>query len=192
MSFTKDAVSQLELLGRILGKTDVESLALADDVDERLHGLLDRRDAIVAMRVEDIEIVEASAPQALVDARHEIFAARAIAIGTLPHKVTRLGRNKKFVAVGGKVIVQDAPEVRLGTARDRAIVVGQVEMRDATVESMENHALSLGIVVDAAKVVPQAKRDGRKKDTALAATAVRHRGIAIRGGHGRKRFLLCI
>ena len=102
------------------------------------------------------------------------------------HKVTRLGRNEKFVAVGGKVVVQDATEVRLGTARDRTIVVGQVEMRDATVESMENHALSLGIVVDAAKVVPQAKRDGRKKDTALAATAVRHRGIAIRVGHGKK------
>ena len=60
--------------------------------------------------------------------------------------------------MGGEVPVQDASESLLGAAWWRAIVIGQIKVRDAGIEGAHDHIARVGPVVFSAKVVPKAER----------------------------------
>jgi hypothetical protein len=85
-------------LGIVRRDTDIERATRTDDIVQRAAGFFERRFRVEAMRIEDIDIVEAHALQALVTGRDEILAAAPFAIGTRPHVVTRLGRDDQLIA----------------------------------------------------------------------------------------------
>jgi hypothetical protein len=129
----------------------------ADDVVERAHGFFQRSVGIEAVGIENVEIIEPGALQALIAGRDEVFAAAPFTIWPLPHQVTGLRGDDEFVAQTLEVILHDLAERRLSRAGWRAVVVGDVEMRDASVKRGVQDRL-LGLVrCIVAKVVPQAK-----------------------------------
>ena len=149
------------LLRRVGGDAGVERLPLAHGRVERAHRLLERRLRVEAMGVEDVDVVEPHSPQALVEAREQVLARAPFAVGAGPHVVAGLGRDDQLVAVGPEVLRQEPAEVLLGGAVGRAVVVGQVEMRDAEVErAAQDRAARLERTV-AAEVVPEPERDAR-------------------------------
>ena len=103
--------------------------------------------------------------------------ATALAVGAGPHVVAGLGRDHQLVAVGREVLPQPASEVLLRATVGRAVVVGQVDVRHASVEgTAQDRALGLLRPV-VAEVLPQAQ-------ATAAAAAVR----CVRcGGRWRRR-----
>jgi hypothetical protein len=106
------------------------------------------------MVVEDVDVVETEALQALVEAGEEVLAGAEVAVGAWPHVPTSFGGDDQLVATVAEVVVQDAGEVGLSAAVRGPVVVGQVEMGDAQVEgSAQDGALGVdGSVV--AEVLP--------------------------------------
>ena len=95
------------------GDTHVEGLALERTaVSERTHGLFERSVRVVAVVVEDVDVVEPEPAEALVEAGQQVLAGPEIAVGPGPHVPAGLGRDDELV-------VQAPPEVR---AEDRAEV----------------------------------------------------------------------
>ena len=90
-------------LRRIGRDADVERLAGAHRRVERAHGFLERRVGIEAVRIEDVDVVEPHALEALVEAREQVLAAPPLAVGAGPHVVAGLGRDDQLVAVGAEV-----------------------------------------------------------------------------------------
>ena len=76
-------------------RSGVERLALADGGVERAHRLLERRVRVEAVRVEDVDVVELHAPQALVEAREQVLARAAVAVRARPHVVAGLRRDRR-------------------------------------------------------------------------------------------------
>ena len=105
--------------------------------------------------------------------------------GPGPHVVARLGGEDQLVAVRAEVLREDRAEVALGAAVGRAVVVGQVEVRDAAVERPpQDGPLGLqGLVV--AEVVPQPERDGRELEAAVATAAEQRAPASYRCGSAR-------
>ena len=85
-----------------------------------------------------------------------------IAVGTGPHVPAGLGGDDHLVAVALEVLRQDQPEVLLGRAVGRAVVVGEVEMGDAAVEGPADDGAAGLEHVGAAEVLPQAERNRRQ------------------------------
>ena len=160
----------------------VERLAVADRGVERADRLLQRRLGVEAMRVEDVDVVQAHALQALVEARGEVLARAPLAVRTGPHVVAGLGRDDQLVAVGLEVLGEDAAEVRFSRAVGRAVVVREVDVGDAEVErAADDRALVLDRRV-VAETVPQPEADRGELDAAAPAAAVGHRVVAIFSG----------
>ena len=136
------------------GDADIEGLAVADGGVEGAEGFLERGVGIEVVVVEDVDVVEAEAPQALVEAGEEVLARAEVAVRARPHVPAGLGGDDELVAVVAEVVVQDPAEVGLGAAVRGAVVVGQVEMGDTEVEgSAQDGTLGLdGPVV--AEVLP--------------------------------------
>ncbi len=101
---------------------------------KRAAGLLERGLRVEAVRIEDIDIVETHALQALVAGGDQIFAAAPLAIGTRPHVVACLGGDDQLVAVWFEVLAEQLAEGSFGGAVGRAVIVGEVEMGDAEIE----------------------------------------------------------
>jgi hypothetical protein len=79
---------------------------------ERAHGFLERRVGIEAVRIEDVDVVETHALQALVEAREQVFArAAALAVRARPHVPAGLAGDDQFVAVGREVAPSGAPKL---------------------------------------------------------------------------------
>src|SRR3546814_6183418 len=88
----------------------------------------------------DVDIIEPHPLEALVAARDQIFAAAAdIAVRAGPHIPPRLGRDHQFVAVRGEIGREDAAEILLRRAVWRAVIVGEIDMRDAAIERAAQH-----------------------------------------------------
>ena len=81
-----------------------------------------------------------------------------------------------------EVFVQESSAVFFGRSGFGAVVVGQVEVRDAVVECGEHQGLHLVVGRDVAEVVPEAQRYGRELQAAGAAALVQHGVVARRGG----------
>ena len=174
-------------LGRALGRVGrdarVQRLALAHGGVERAERLLQRRAGVAPVRVEDVDVVEAHAPQALVEAREQVLARAEVAVGPGPHVVAGLRRDHELVAEGARSVLQQAPERLLRGAVGRAVVVGEVEVRDAEVErAAHDRAARLERPVGA-EVLPQAERDRRQQQPAAARAVVRHAVVAPGGGY---------
>ncbi len=99
--------------------------------------------------------------------------------GPRPHVVAGLRRDHQLVAVRGKVVGQHPPEVDLGRAVRRPVVVGQIEVGDAEIERA-THDRPLRVVGPVvAEVVPQPERHGGQLEPAAPATAVLHRVVSV-------------
>ena len=66
-----------DLVGRPLADADVERLALADDVGEGLHRLLERRLVVVAVGLVEVDVVGLQPLQRAVDRLHDVLAGQA-------------------------------------------------------------------------------------------------------------------
>ena len=168
--------------GRVRRDAHVEGLALAHGGVKRAHGLLDGRVGIDAMRVEDVDVVEPHASQALVEAREQVLARTPVAVGPRPHVVAGLGRDEELVAIRAQVARQDPAEGLLRRSVRRAVVVGQVEVGDAEVEgSQQDRPARLERPVRA-EVLPQPERHSRQQKPAPPTTSVGHRVVAVSSG----------
>ena len=83
--------------------------------------------------------------------------------------------SSRYAARSARMI---AAESFLGRARRRAVVVGEVEMRDAQVEGMAHQRAASLKVIDIAEVMPKAQRDRGQLQAAAAAAVVAHRRVA--------------
>ena len=177
------AVGDLQGLERPARDADVERLACSDDVDQRLQRLLERRRGVVAVAVEEVDVVQVHAPEALVEACHEVLAGAPVAVGPGPHVVAGLRADEELVAVGTEVVIHEAAHRLLGRAVRRAVVVGEVEVCDAVVESVARDVAAALVGVHAAEVVPEAEADLGQEHAAVSAALVQALvGIAPGGG----------
>ncbi len=165
----------------------VQRLPLPHGRVERAHRLLERRLRVEAVRVEDVDVVETDATEALVEAREQVLPRPPLPVGPGPHVVAGLRRDHQLVPVRREILGEEPPEVLLGRAVRRAVVVREVEMRDAEVERAadDRTARVEGPVV--AEVVPEPERHGRQLQPARAAAVVAHRVVALGGRNVRHR-----
>ena len=85
-------------VGTVRGDADVERLALMHGGDQRAHGLFERAIVPGAVRVKDVDVVEAHALEAVVERGEQIFARAADAVGAGPHVPAGLCGDDEFVA----------------------------------------------------------------------------------------------
>src|ERR1022692_4069400 len=111
------------------------------------------------MGVKNVDILESHARQAFVQRCKQILARPAHPIRAWPHIPSRFCRNQELIAVFAQILPQNLPEVLLGGPIRRPIVVRQIEMRYAAIESAPNHCPARLKEIVASEVLPQSKRD---------------------------------
>jgi hypothetical protein len=100
---------------RIVGRdTGVKRFPLANRMIESAHRFLERRLGIETVRIEDVDVIEPHALEALIEARKHVFAAAPFAVRPRPHIIAGLGRDHEFVAKAAEVAAQDVAEGKLG------------------------------------------------------------------------------
>ena len=156
----------------IIGQACIQCLAAAHSLGQCAHRLLQRSLGVHAVVVENVHVVQPHAAQALIQAGQQVLAAAPIAVGAVPHRVSRLGGDDQLVAVGHQVVPQNFAKVGLGRARFRAVVVGQVKVGDAVVKGGTAERPHVLVGRSIAKIVPQPQRDGRQQQSTAAAAAV--------------------
>ena len=124
------------------------------------------------MAVKDIHVLESQALQALIQAGQEIFAGTAVAVGTGPQVVSRLGRDNEFVAAALEILSQNATESLFRGSGRRAVIVRQVEMGNAQIEGRLHQRARVSERVRGAEIVPYPQREGRQLQAAATAAAV--------------------
>jgi hypothetical protein len=150
---------------------------------ERAHRLLERRLGVEAVRVEDVDVLEPHAAEALVEAREQVLARPPLPVRPRPHVVARFRRDDELVAVRTEIVTQELAERLLGRTVRRAVVVREIEVRDPQVERAADDRAAPLERVDAAEVVPEPERDEGQVEPAPAAAPVAHRSVAVGGGH---------
>ena len=170
----QDGRSAQERRAVVIRQADVERLAAPDNLRECAHRLLERHLGIHAVVVEDVDVVEVHAPEALVEARDQVLAAAPVTVGAGPHVVTGFRRDDELVAVGAEEVVHEAAEVPLGAAVGRPVVVGEVEVGDAVVKRCAAERLHRSVVCRVAEVVPESQRNARQAQPAPAAVRISH------------------
>ena len=126
------------------------------------------------MAVEEIDVVELQASEALVEARDEVFARCPRTIGAGPHIVGCLGGDEELVAMRCEIIFEDLAEALLGGTRVGTVVVGEVEMGDAGIEGCTHDVTTLRFGGKATEVVPEAKRDCGEEHAGASAAIIGH------------------
>ena len=81
-----------------------------DGGDERAHGLFKRDLGSGAVGVEDVDVVEAHALEAVVERGEEIFARAADAVGAGPHVPAGLGGDEELVPIGRRSLRRIEPK----------------------------------------------------------------------------------
>jgi len=163
--------------------SDVERLALSNRRVKGAHGLLEWGMRVVAMGIEDVDVVETHPPQALVEAGQQVLSRAPDPIWSRPHVIAGLARDHQLVTTPGEIALENATEILFRRAVWRTIVVGQVEVGDAEVEgAADDPPLGFERPVTA-KVLPQPERDGREQEAAPPAAPVRHPDIALAVRH---------
>src|SRR5208283_2422600 len=110
----------------------------------------------------------------LIEAGQHILARAQISIGPGPHIPAGLGRDDEFVAVGKEILLQDLAESFFRRSVGRAVIIGEIEMRDAEIEGAAQHGAGIFKVVYSAEVVPQSERNGGKLNAAAPRAAILH------------------
>ena len=90
------------------GRADIERLAGAHDVVERLQRLLHRRIRIEAMDLIEVDVIRAEPLQRMIDRLHDVLARQAAGVGALAHHAVDLGRDHDLVP--DRVILQRAAD----------------------------------------------------------------------------------
>ena len=106
------------------------------------------------MVVENINVLEAHALQALIEAGQQILARSQISIGAGPHVIAGFGGDDQLIAIGKEIFFQDLAESFFRRSVGRAVVIGEIEMRDAEIEGAAQHGAAIFEVIHAAEVVP--------------------------------------
>ena len=167
---------------RIVGRdADIKRLARAHDLVQRAAGLLKRRVGVETVGIEDIDVVQPHALQALVAGSDQIFAAAPFTVRTGPHVVTRLGRDNHLVAIASEIRLQNFSEGGFGAAGRRAVIVREIEMGDAEIESATAYGLFGLVRRVVAEIVPEPERNRRQFQAGLAAVIVFHGCISVFG-----------
>lgn len=130
------------------------------------------------MMVEDVDVVEVHALEALIEARDQVLAAAPVAVGPRPHVVAGFCRDDELIAVGAEEPVHELAQIALGTAVGRAVVIGEVEVGDAVVKGRAAERFHRAVVCRVAEVVPETQRDARQPQAAPATARVGHRLVA--------------
>src|ERR1019366_9379433 len=175
------------LLGVVVGYAGIEGLAGTHGLMERAHGFLDGGIGIGAVGIEDVDVFQAHAAKALIEAGEQILARSPVAVRAGPHIVAGLGGNDQLIAVGSEILAEEAAEILFGGAVGRAVIVGEVEVGDAEREGAAEHGAGVLEAVDAAEVVPETKGNGRQEETARTAAAIGHGVVASGGGSDHVR-----
>ncbi len=159
----QDRVGLGRLLRRVGRDADVERLSLPDGGVERAHRLLERCLRIETVRVEDVDVVEPHAAQALIEAREQVLARAPFPVRPRPHVVAGFRGDHQLVAERRQVFLEDLPEVLLRRAVRRPVVVGEIEVGDAEVEgAADDRAADLERSIVVSEVVPEPERDRRQ------------------------------
>ena len=162
------------VFGSVVGNARVQSLAGAHRLIERAHGFLERRLRVRPVVIEDVDIRQAHAAQALVQAGQQILARAEVAVRAGPHAVAGLGGDDELVAVCRQVHLQRAAKGLFRGTFGRPVVIRQIEMGDSQVKGAAQDGAAVFERIDAAEVVPQAERNRRQHDAGLAATPINH------------------
>ena len=169
--------------GGIRRDADVQRLALLHRLRQRAGGFLQRGQRVETVRIEDVDIVQPHALQALVQTgQHVLARTTALTIGTRPHLPAGLGGDDQLVPVTLEILAQQTAEIDLRTAKGRTIVVGQVEVVDAQIKRGAQQRTLAGQRRAVAKVMPQPQRQGRQHQPAAPHAAVGHGLVAMFGG----------
>jgi hypothetical protein len=107
--------------------------------------------------IEDVDVGQAHAAQALIQAGQQVLARPEVAVRTGPHVVTGLGGNDQLVAICRQVHLECAAECLFRRAVGRTVVIRQIEMGDSQVEGAPQHGAAVFQRIDAAEIVPQAE-----------------------------------
>ena len=178
----EDGMRLARFASRIAAYAHVQRLALLHRTGQRAHGFFQRGVRVKAVAVKNIDVVQAHALQALVQAGEHVFArAAALAVGPGPHVPAGFAGNDEFVPVGPKVAFEVFAKITFSAAIGRAVVVGQVKVGDAQIKGGAQH-VALGLQRrGVAKVVPQAQGQSGQFQAALAAAAVGHAALVAVG-----------
>ena len=131
----ENAACLFEIFAVIVGHSRIESLSAANRLRKRAHRLFERSLGIEAVVIENINIFKPHAFEALIKTREKIFAASVPAsVGSRPHLIARLRADYHFIAVCPHLVGKNFAEILFRAARRRAVIICQVEMRDAVVE----------------------------------------------------------
>ena len=159
---------------------------------QRAHGLFERGVGIVAVRIEDIDVIETHALERLIQAGQQVFATAEFAIGAGPHAVAGLGGDNHLIAIGTEIAGHDLTEQLFGGAGRGAVIIGEIEMGDARIKGVTEDFHGRGVVAGATEILPQAQADHRQLQARAARVAVLHGVIACRIGpigHGKLRVM---
>lgn len=129
--------------------------------------------------VENIYIIQLHPQQALIETGKQILAASPVSVGARPHLISGFCTDKKLVPVGMQLLLQNPAEIAFRASGSRAVIVGQVKMRNAVIEGREDKALHIFKIGRISKIVPQSKRNSGKLKSASAAALVFHRFITV-------------
>src|SRR5215472_16826670 len=90
-------------LRTIRGDAYIESATAPDCRVECAHRLFERRLCVVPVRIEDVDVLEPHALEALIQTGEEILARAPLSVWAGPHAVPSLGRDDELIAVVGEV-----------------------------------------------------------------------------------------
>ena len=112
-----------ELPGFRRGRAEVAGLAGLHDVVKRLQRLFPRRRLIVAMDIEEVDMIDAEALEAVIHLRQDRFSRQADRIGTVAGRGAQLGGDDDRVAMD-EILERPADyllafAVRIEIGRDR-------------------------------------------------------------------------
>src|SRR5206468_2442210 len=126
-----------------------------------------------------VDIIQSHPLQALVETGQDIFAAAIFAIRSGPHAIAGLGRYDELVAMSGEVGPEDRAESFLGRSGRWAIIISEIEMGDAQIESATADGAGIVETRVFTKIVPKTEREHRQIEAASAAAAILHGLIAV-------------
>ena len=178
---------RLQALGRDVRGGDVADLALADELVEGAERLLGRRHLVVAMRVEQVDVVGLQALQGLLGRRADVVGREPLAIGL---RADLRGEHDR-VAVAARRHPAPDDLLRLAAAVARhplRVAVGGVDEVAAGVRVGVEHGEGLGLVGRPSEhVAAQAQRvhgEVGRGDVAHASNLPGRGGQARDGGGG--------
>ncbi len=147
----------LRAVGLVRADARVQGFALLHSADQCACCFFDRGVVVGAMAVEDVDVVESHSGQRLFERGQQIFARATEAVGAGPHVPAGLAGDDQLIAVSGEILGEDAAEVLLRAAVRRAVIVGQIEMRDAEIECATQDRALVHQRYVVAEVVPQSQ-----------------------------------